>query len=166
MTKLPFSKKGERTSDLLALIHTDVCGPMSTCTRNGDRYFITFIDDYSRYGYVYLMRHKSESFKKFKEFKTEVENQLNKSIKALRSDRRGGYLSYEFIMYLKECGCLPLENLKDKQLKMNIKLLIIKHKKGKEKGQEKGPTDQKMSLMDSGATLFVPQGNPKCEARV
>jgi hypothetical protein len=53
---------------------------------------------------------------------------------------------------------------------MNIKLLIIKHKKGKEKGkekgQEKGPTDQKRSLMDSGVTLYVPQGNPKCEARV
>jgi hypothetical protein len=49
---------------------------------------------------------------------------------------------------------------------MNIKLLIIKHKKGKEKGREKGPTDQKRSLMDSGATLYVPQGNPKCEARV
>jgi transposase InsO family protein len=102
MTKLSFSKKGERTSDLLALIHTDVCGPMSTCTRNGDRYFITFIDDYSRYDYVYLMRHKSESFEKFKEFKTEVENQLNKSINALRSDRGGEYLSYEFTMYLKK----------------------------------------------------------------
>ena len=104
MTKAPFPKKGKRTSDLLALIHTDVCGPMSTCTRNGDRYFITFTDDYSRYGYVYLMRHKSESFEKFKEFKTEVENQLNKSIKALRSDRGGEYFSYEFTMYLKECG--------------------------------------------------------------
>jgi hypothetical protein len=65
--------------------------------------FITFTDDYSRYGYVYLMRHKSESFEKFKEFKTEVENQLNKNIKALRSDRGGEYLSYEFTMYLKEC---------------------------------------------------------------
>jgi hypothetical protein len=81
MTKVPFSKKGERTSDLLALIHTDVCGPMSTYTRNGDRYFIMFIDDYSRYGYVYLMRHKSESFEKFKEFRTEVENQLNKVLR-------------------------------------------------------------------------------------
>ena len=73
MTKAPFSKKGERTSDLLALIHTDVCGPMSTCTINGYYYFITFTDDFSRYGYVYSMRHKSESFEKFKEFKTEVE---------------------------------------------------------------------------------------------
>jgi len=50
------------------------------------------------------MRHKSESFDKFKEFKTEVENQLNKSIKALRSDRGGEYLSFEFKEYLKECG--------------------------------------------------------------
>jgi transposase InsO family protein len=104
ITKAPFSKKGERTSDLLALIYTNVCGPMSTCIRNGDRYFITFTDDYSRYGYVYLMRRKSESFEKFKEFKTEVENQLNKSIKVLRSDHGGKYLSYEFTMYLKEYG--------------------------------------------------------------
>jgi hypothetical protein len=50
------------------------------------------------------MRHKSESFEKFKEFRTEVENQLNKNIKALRLDREGEYLSYEFTMYLKECG--------------------------------------------------------------
>ena len=104
MTKVPFSKKGERTSDLLFLIHTDVYGPMSTCTRNGFSYFITFTNYYSRYGYVYLMRHKSESFDKFKEFKTEVENQLNKSIKALRSDRGGEYLSFEFEEYLNECG--------------------------------------------------------------
>jgi len=104
MTKAPFSKKGERASDLLGLIHTDVCGPMSTCARNGYSYFITFTDDCSRYGYVYLMRHKSESFERFKEFKAEVENQLNKSIKALRSDRGGEYLSLEFIAYLKECG--------------------------------------------------------------
>ena len=73
MTKAPFSNKGERTSDLLALIHTDVCGPMSTCTRNGCYYFITFTDDFSRYGYVHLMRLESESFDRFKEFKTEVE---------------------------------------------------------------------------------------------
>jgi hypothetical protein len=68
-------------SDLLALLHKDVCGPMNIYIRNSDRYFITFIDDYSRYGYVYLMRHKSESFEKFKEYRIEVENQLNKSIK-------------------------------------------------------------------------------------
>ena len=64
---------------------------MSTVARKGFRYFITFTDDYSRFGYVYLMRHKSEAFDKFKEFKTEVQNQLGKSIKAFRSDRGGEY---------------------------------------------------------------------------
>ena len=84
MIKQPFSKLGERAGDLLGLIHTDVCGPMSTPARSGYRYFITFTDDYSRYGYVYLMSHKSESFDKFKEFQNEVENQLGKKIKARR----------------------------------------------------------------------------------
>ena len=62
MTKKPFSNVGERSSDLLELIHTDVCGPMSMEARGGYRYFITFTDDYSRYGFIYLMRQKSDSF--------------------------------------------------------------------------------------------------------
>ena len=66
MTKSPFTEKGERASDILGLIHTDVCGPMSVSARGGYRYFITFTDDLSRYGYVFLMRYKSESFEMFK----------------------------------------------------------------------------------------------------
>ena len=106
MTKAPFSRHSERASDLLGLIHTDVCGPISSLARGGFHYFITFTDDFSRYGYVYLMKHKSESFEKFKEFKNEVQNQLGKSIKTLRSDRGGEYLSQEFDDYLKECGII------------------------------------------------------------
>ena len=104
MTKTPFSGTMERASDLLEIIHTDVCGPMSISTRGGYRYFITFTDDLSRYGYIYLMKHKSETFEKFKEFQSEVENHRNKKIKFLRSDRGGEYLSYEFGMHLKTCG--------------------------------------------------------------
>ncbi|WP_036673399.1 DDE-type integrase/transposase/recombinase, partial [Pediococcus pentosaceus] len=106
MTKTPFKGKPERSQNLLDLIHTDVCGPFSIGTKYGHTYFITFTDDYSRYGYLYLMKYKSESFDKFKEFKTEVENQLGKSIKALRSDRGGEYLSAEFLDYLKQNGIL------------------------------------------------------------
>ena len=54
MTKSPFTKKDERVTKLLGLVHTDVCGPMSISVRGGYIYFITFIDDLSRYGYVYL----------------------------------------------------------------------------------------------------------------
>ena len=78
MTKSPFNKKGERASDLLGLIHTDLCGPLSTSARGGYSYFVTFTDGFSRYGYVYLMRHKSETFEKFKEFKNEVQTNLAK----------------------------------------------------------------------------------------
>lgn len=93
LTKKPFEGTNERAKELLELIHSDVCGPFSHEARGGYRYFVTFTDDFSRYGYVYLMRHKSETFDKFKEFQNEVQNQLNKKIKLLRSDRGGGYLS-------------------------------------------------------------------------
>ncbi|KAK8597195.1 hypothetical protein V6N12_065671 [Hibiscus sabdariffa] len=104
MTKTPFNGKGERASDLLGLIHSDVCGPMNTQARGGFHYFITFTDDFSRYGYIYRMRHKSEALEKFKEFRNEVQNEHGKSIKALRSDQGGEYLSHEFDELLKECG--------------------------------------------------------------
>ncbi|KAJ9544092.1 LOW QUALITY PROTEIN: hypothetical protein OSB04_023799 [Centaurea solstitialis] len=104
MTKHPFNKDNERANDLLEIIHTDVCGPFSHEARGGYRYFITFTDDFSRYGYVYLIRHKSEAFEKFKEFQSEVQNQLDRKIKFLRSDRGGEYLSLEFDSHLRECG--------------------------------------------------------------
>ncbi|KAM1818334.1 hypothetical protein ACFX11_000139 [Malus domestica] len=79
---------------------------MSTTSRGGFSYYITFTDDHSRFGYVYLMKYKSESFERFKEFKNEVEKQTGKQIKTLRSDRGGEYLSNEFLDYLKECGII------------------------------------------------------------
>ena len=55
MTKTPFSGTLERASDLLEIIHTDLCGPLSIEARGGYRYFLTFTDDLSRYGYIYLI---------------------------------------------------------------------------------------------------------------
>jgi hypothetical protein len=107
MTKAPFIGFPERASDLLELIHTDMCGPMSTMARGEFQYFITFTDDLSRYGYVYLMKHKSETFERFKEFQNEVENNHGKKIKILQSDRGGKYLSHEFSNHLKSCGIVP-----------------------------------------------------------
>ena len=88
MTKTPFSGTMERATDLLEIIHTDVYGPKSVEARGGYRYFLTFTDDLSRYGYIYSMKHKSETFEKFKEFQSEVENHRNKNKKFLRYDRR------------------------------------------------------------------------------
>ena len=79
---------------------------MSTHARGGYLYLVTFIDDNSRYGYVYLMKYKSKTFEKFKEFRGEVQKQLGKCIKTLRSDRGGEYLSQEFQSYLRDNGIL------------------------------------------------------------
>ena len=73
MIKTPFSGTMERATDLLEIIHTDVCGPMNVEARSVYRYFLTFTDDLSRYGYIYLMKHKSKIVERFKEFQSEVE---------------------------------------------------------------------------------------------
>ncbi|GJV53569.1 zinc finger, CCHC-type containing protein [Tanacetum coccineum] len=62
VARKPFPHQVERAKDLLGLIHTDVCGPFRTVSREGASYFITFTDDFSRYGYVYLMKHKHEGY--------------------------------------------------------------------------------------------------------
>ncbi len=82
----------ERANDLLELIHSDVCRPTSTQARKGFQYFITFTDNFSRHDYVYIMKHKLESFEKFKKFRNEVHNLLRKSIKVLQSDQGEEYL--------------------------------------------------------------------------
>ena len=88
----PF-KSIERSSELLELVHTDLCDLKMTLTRGGKKYFITFIDDYSRFCYVYLLHSKDETIDVFKTYKNEVENWENKTLKMLRSDRRGEYES-------------------------------------------------------------------------
>ena len=106
MTNRSFSAKGKRAKKLLELIHSDVCGPLNVQARGGYKYFITFIDDYSRYRYAYLMQRKSETFEKFKDFKAEAEKQLGKEIKILQSNRGSEYLDTGFIDFLKECGII------------------------------------------------------------
>ncbi|GJV15738.1 retrotransposon protein, putative, ty1-copia subclass [Tanacetum coccineum] len=103
MTRKSFPHRPERAIDLLGIIHTDVCGLLRHVSRQGASYFITFTYDYNRYGYVYLLKHKHKVFETFKVFKNEVENQLGKTIKALRSDRGSEYISQEFKDYLKAC---------------------------------------------------------------
>ncbi|GJV90492.1 retrotransposon protein, putative, ty1-copia subclass, partial [Tanacetum coccineum] len=104
MTRKLFPHRPKRATDLLGLIHTDVFGPLRHVSRQGASYFITFTNYYSRYGYIYLLKHKHEIFETIKVFKIKVENQLGKTIKALRSDRGGEYISQEFKDYLKACG--------------------------------------------------------------
>lgn len=101
----PIPKKSMwRAKEVLELIHSDICGPISPTTTTGKRYILCLIDDYSRKAWVYFLKEKSEAFNQFKIFKKQVETETGKSIKCLRTDRGGEYTSHEFSNYCKEEG--------------------------------------------------------------
>ncbi|XP_047265013.1 uncharacterized protein LOC107865557 isoform X1 [Capsicum annuum] len=96
----------ERKIDLLELDHSDFCelGRILTC--EGNRYFIIFIDDFSKFTYVYLMKNKSVAFENFNNFLHEVENQFNRKIKRIRSDRGREYETHEFNSFVRSLGII------------------------------------------------------------
>uniref|UniRef100_A0A2N9ISJ0 Integrase catalytic domain-containing protein n=1 Tax=Fagus sylvatica TaxID=28930 RepID=A0A2N9ISJ0_FAGSY len=88
----------------LELIHSDVWGPAPVNSSNGYRYYLLFVDDYSRFSWLYLLKHKSDVLTTFTHFKNTIENQLSKKIKFLRTDCGGEYTSNEFIAYCNSHG--------------------------------------------------------------
>ena len=85
------SKKGAtRSEHLLKTIHIDICFP--DIDSSDSKYFITFIDDYSCYTYLYKLRSKDEALEAFKIFKVKIKKQCEKQIKIVRSDRGGEYI--------------------------------------------------------------------------
>ena len=95
---------GKRASEILELVHTDVCGEIETKSLSGKKYFLTFIDDKSRYLWTYAIRKKSEVFEKFLNWKNMEEKSSGKKLKKLRSDNGGEYISSEFTKYLETEG--------------------------------------------------------------
>lgn len=105
LARKPFKSVGAiRSKRKLQLIHSDVCGPMQTESIGGSKYFVTFIDDYSRCCKVYFMRQKSEVLSKFKEFERTFSNECGQRVARLRTDNGGEYTSKEFQEYLKAQG--------------------------------------------------------------
>ena len=103
--RCPYPKgSAERATEPFQLIHSDVCGPMSTTSLGGSRYYVTFIDDYTRYTTVYFLKTKDEVLEKFKEFHNFTINHTGKQIQTLRTDNGGEYCSKAFDTYLKENG--------------------------------------------------------------
>ena len=101
----PFGK-AKRAYVPFQLIHLNICGPLNVRARHGTSYFITFIDDLTRFGHVYLISHKSKTLDCFRHYVNLVENQLDKSIKALRTDWGCEYLSKQFKNLCDEKGIL------------------------------------------------------------
>ncbi|KAG8177910.1 hypothetical protein JTE90_020190 [Oedothorax gibbosus] len=100
LTAAPFPHKTERSTIKCYKIHSDVVGPFDVESLGKNVYFITFVDDYSRYAVVKLLKHKSEAFNAFKEVKNFLENQLSCKI----NNNGGEYTNNEFSKFLKDCG--------------------------------------------------------------
>jgi hypothetical protein len=84
----------------LELIHSDLCEMNGVLTKGGKRYFMTLIDDSTRYCHVYLLKSKDEALNFFKIHKAKVENQLDRKIKHLRSDHGGQYFPMSLILFV------------------------------------------------------------------
>jgi transposase InsO family protein len=84
-------KCATRSGRLLEIVHTDICGPFDSPSFGREKYFITFIDDFSRYCYIYLLHEKSQAVDALEVYITEVERKLDRKVKVVRSDRGGEY---------------------------------------------------------------------------
>ena len=121
----------EKQTEPLDLIHSDICGLKFIQTIDGNKYFITFVDDSTKYCYVYLLKSNDEAIEKFVYYKNEVENQLNNKIKVLRSDRGGEYelqfvefCAWHGIIYETTTPYSPQSNGVAKQYNRTLKEMI------------------------------------------
>jgi len=95
--RIPFSIKNKwRATEKLGLVHADLCGPITPASSSQKRYFLCFIDCFSRKAWTYFLLEKSKTFYHFKCFKTLVEKEVGMSIKCLKTDRGGEFNSAEF----------------------------------------------------------------------
>ena len=104
MHKLPFPKSFFTASSPFKLIHSDLWGPVLTSSINGFKYYVLFIDHFTKFTWIYLLNSKSEVFTKFVQFKAMGETQFSTKIKTFRFDGGGEYTSNAFKTYLSQQG--------------------------------------------------------------
>lgn len=93
-TRKKFKRKTNiNTREIGEIIHTDICGPITPTSTGGNKYFITFTDDFSRYSWVYFMKNKSQTESIIKEWIYQFKRQFNKKVKCINSDGGKEYMS-------------------------------------------------------------------------
>ncbi|KAJ9698075.1 hypothetical protein PVL29_007267 [Vitis rotundifolia] len=106
-TRVSFPKRlNNRAKSPFELVHTDVWGPCRTASTLGFQYFVTFIDNYSRCTWLFLMKNRAELFSIFYKFYAEIQTQFNISIHVLRSDNAREYFSAPFTSFMSQHGIL------------------------------------------------------------
>jgi len=97
---LPFNRSIYVSSSPFDLVHSDVWGPFSVATKGRSRYYVSFIDDHTRYCWVYLIKHRSEFFEIYAAFRALIKTQHSTVIKCFRCDLGGEYTSNKFFQLL------------------------------------------------------------------
>jgi len=103
-TRTKFDNNRTKASRPLQIIHTDLCGPINPTTWDGNKYFITFLDDYTHYTMVYLLKSKAEAEVKIKEYVRRMETHLNKKVAKIRCDNGKEYINNTVINWCKGKG--------------------------------------------------------------
>jgi hypothetical protein len=106
--KLPFASSDFVSSRLLERVHCDLWGPAPVVSSQGFRYYVIFIDNYSRFTWFYPLRLKSDFFSVFLTFQKMVENQCQQKIASFQCDGGGEFISNQFVSHLAECGIRQL----------------------------------------------------------
>lgn len=104
MFNVPFQNNRKKTTEILEIIHTDLNGPHNTTGYGGEKYFLTFIDDYSKCTRIFCIKNKSETANCFIEFVNLVENKFNKRVKKLQCDNGKEYLNKDIYAFIRQKG--------------------------------------------------------------
>lgn len=96
MGKTSFKSKNYQSKEILEIVHTDLCRLIGIKSYTREKFFILFVDDYSRMMIFMYLREKLEAFEKFKWYLARVEKEIGKRLKCLRSEKGGEFISYEF----------------------------------------------------------------------
>ena len=104
MYNLPFKNNRTKAREIMEIIHTNVCGPFKTTEFNEEKYFISFIDDYSKIARIYCIKSKDEVFDCFVQFVNEAENLTGKRLKILKCDNGQEYLNNRIYKFAGDKG--------------------------------------------------------------